>query len=75
MNDLRTTIMNAIRKSASMNGHSYPPGPHVAGIYADAVIHELGLRRCTSCDGCVNCDWTYREPRSSEKLGLIGDGA
>jgi len=68
MSDLRTTIINAIRKSASVNGHSYPPGPHVAGIYADAVIRELRLSTdrgvIIGCDGrcatdeCVCPTWS-----------------
>ena len=51
--DLRARIATAIRKAAHDTGSSYPPGPHVAGVYADAVIADLGLTRESPqlCDG------------------------
>lgn len=65
--NLRTRIATAIRKAAHDTGSSYPPGPHVAGIYADAVINELRLSVdrgvIIGCDGkcatheCVCPTW------------------
>lgn len=40
--DLRTCIMETIRRTAANNPRcSYPPGPLVAGAYADAVTDML----------------------------------
>jgi hypothetical protein len=40
--DLRTVLIDAIRKTASTNRYCYSvPGPYVATAYADAVIDVL----------------------------------
>lgn len=46
MSDLRTRIAKAIREAAAQQTY-WVPGPILSGVYADAVIRELGLRRVT----------------------------
>jgi hypothetical protein len=42
MTDLRERVANAIRRAAFGNSHcSCVPGPHLAGIYADAAIAAM----------------------------------
>lgn len=63
MSDLRDRIANAIRGAAYQ--HSYVPGPYLAGIYADAVIAELGLTRGTRSERVPKhryvTEWTANE--------------
>lgn len=40
---LRNRIANTIRQAAATQTY-WTPGPIVAGIYADAIIKELGLQ-------------------------------
>lgn len=67
--DLRTRIMAVLRERGWTCEYHEPVAAlgecgqcdDSHGKTADAVIRECReYLRCTSCDGCVNCDWTFR---------------
>lgn len=87
MSDLRTRIAKAICESTSA-GRTFPwetlneRERDAWGGMADAVIRELGLQRDDEYElGSYTASGRYRyvtewsdQPRSAEKLGLVGDG-